>query len=151
MNRTIVRAGAALAVAMALAACSASGGGGPSLTGNENPDATVFLAQNIRPDAVMEALYVGRVVRDEQGCLRTESEGGALVIWPYGSSLQARDGGLYVRIEEGRSIGRIGGSFRMGGGYVPAAAFEHLSPSDRALAESRCPSTHYWVVGDPEA
>jgi hypothetical protein len=149
MNRSHVRAGARLActVALALAACSPADGTGASLTGSNNPDATVFLAQNTPPTAVMEALYVGKVYRDEQGCLRVESEGGAVVIWPYRFKLNAYEGGLYVRDAQGRSVGRVGGDFRMGGGYVPSASFADLSDADRALAESRCPSAHYWIVG----
>jgi hypothetical protein len=152
MNRSLLRPGAALActVALSLAACSPSEDTGASLTGGDNPDATVFLAQNTPPDAVMEALYVGKVNRDEQGCLRVESEGGAVVIWPYHFTLEARDGGLFVKDAQGRSVGRIGGEFRMGGGFVPSGSFAQISEAHRALAQTRCPSTHYWIVGDTD-
>lgn len=150
MNRPLIRAGAALAVtvALSLTACSPSDETGASLTGGGNPDGTVFLAQNTPPGAVMEALYVGKVNRDEQGCLRVESEGGAVVIWPYRFTLETRDDGLFVTDAKGRSVGRIGGDFRMGGGFVPSGGFAHLSEADRALAQTRCPSTHYWIVGE---
>ena len=147
MNRSIIRPLACLA---ALAACSGPEGTAPRLAGGENPDATVFLAQNAPPDAVMEALYVGKVNRDAQGCLRVESEGGALVIWPYGFTLEARSDGLHVKDAAGRSVGRIGGDFRMGGGFVPAGSLPMLSEADRALAQTRCPSTNYWIVGDTD-
>jgi hypothetical protein len=152
MNRTLIRAGARLACTalIALAACSPSEGTGPGLTGSENPDATVFLAQNVPPTAVMEALYQGRVNRDAQGCLRVESENGATVIWPYGFTLEARDGGLFVKDDDGRTVGRIGGEFRMGGGFVPAPGYAQLSARDRALAETRCTSSSYWVVGETD-
>jgi hypothetical protein len=146
----LFRAGARLActVCIALAACSPSKGTGPALTGNENPDATVFLAQDVPPTAVMEALYQGRVNRDEQGCLRVESEGGATVIWPYGFTLESRGGGLFVNDANGRTVGRVGGEFRMGGGFVHSARHVHLSARDRTLAETRCAGTSYWVVGE---
>jgi hypothetical protein len=150
MNRSFLRAGTPLALAVALAACSPGDGPGPNLTGSDNPDATVFLAQNTPPTVVMDALYIGEVNRDGQGCLRVESEDGAVVIWPYGFTLHAYEGGLYVKNAEGRSIGRIGGEFRMGGGYVPSASFADLSGADRALAESRCASSYYWIVGDTD-
>lgn len=150
MNRLPARAGALLActVVLALAACAATEDTGPGLTASENPDATVFLAQNVAPDAVMEALYEGRINRDEQGCLRVEAEGGAVVIWPYRFGLEARDDGTYVRDAQGRRIGRIGGHFRTGGGFVPSLSHVPLSDADRALAESRCPAAYYWIVGE---
>lgn len=150
MNRANLRTRAPLALLLALAlpACGPAEGTSPGLSGNENPDGTVFLIQKAPSEAVMEALYVGKVNRDAQGCLRVESEGGAVVIWPYGFRLAARDGGLYVENAEGRTIGQIGGDFRMGGGFVPAgntAGF--LSEADRARAAA-CPTESYWIVGD---
>lgn len=152
MNRSIVRAGALLACtfALSLAACFGGEGTGPSRPGGENPDGTVFLAQTVPPREVMEALYVGKINRDDQGCLRVESEGGAVVVWPYGFRLDARDGGTYVRDAQGRRIGRIGGSFRMGGGFAGSISHIPLSDADRALAESRCPSADYWIVGETD-
>lgn len=148
MTRSIIRL-AACTAALALAACSPSEREGPALTGNENPDATVFLAQNQPPQSVMEALFDGVVVRDAQGCLRLGGPEAATVVWPYGFKLEARDSGLYVKDAAGRSVGRIGGPFRFGGGHVPAHDYANLTARDRGLAESRCPGG-YWLVGDTD-
>jgi len=142
MNRSIL-----FAALLPLAACGRDLGPTPNRNTGENPDATVFLTQNTPAQDVMEALYVGKVNRDPQGCLRVEGEGGALVIWPYGFRLEARDGNLYVKDADGREVGRIGGDFRMGGGYVPAIGHLALSDTDRARAVT-CPSNSYWIVGD---
>lgn len=145
MSRSLLQLCARLVLlpALALPACTS-----PGLSGGEDPDGTVFLTQRTPPGAVMEALYTGKVNRDPQGCLRVETEGGAMVIWPYGFRLEARDGGLYVENADGRTIGRIGGDFRMGGGFVPAGnASAFLSDAGRARAAA-CPSSHYWIVGD---
>lgn len=152
MNPSIFRrALAPLAVLLVAAACSGGEGTGPNLLGGENPDATVFFTQKAPQDVVMEALYTGKVLRDAQGCLRTESENGALVIWPYGFKLHARLDGLHVENAEGRSIGRIGANVRMGGGYAPAVyADTYLTDANHTLADARCPSTHYWIVGDTD-
>jgi hypothetical protein len=150
MNRVVIRAGALLAFLLAPAACSPSDGLEPDLNGGENPEGTIFLAQNVPPEAVMEALYIGKVNRDAQGCLRVEGEGGATVIWPYGFRLQSRSGRLHVLDANGRSIGHIGGEFRMGGGYVPSPVHAHLSDEDRARANTVCASSHYWVVGETD-
>jgi hypothetical protein len=152
MKRFIVRPGAPLALlaALALPACSQGDGTGSALNTGENPDATVFLAQKSPPQGVMEALYTGTVNRDAQGCLRVDGEGGAVVIWPYGFRLASRAGALHVENAEGRSIGQIGGEFRMGGGFVPAShADALLSATDRARAAA-CPSESYWIVGETD-
>ena len=149
MNRSILRHALAPLALAAAGACSGAEGTAPNLTGGDNPDATVFLTQKAPQDAVMDALYTGKVNRDEQGCLRTESENGALVIWPYGFRLAGRSDGLHVENAAGRSIGRIGGTIRMGGGFAPANS-HYLSDANRALADARCPSTSYWIVGDTD-
>jgi hypothetical protein len=149
MNPSILRVALATLAFLAAPACSGAEGTAPGLGGGDNPAATVFLTQKAPQDAVMDALYTGKVNRDEQGCLRTESESGALVIWPYGFKLAARSDGLHVQNAQGRSIGRIGGTIRMGGGYVPANS-HFLSDANRALADTRCPSTNYWIVGDTD-
>ena len=99
----------------------------------------------------MEALFTGFVARDAEGCLRLESEDSAVVIWPHDARLVGLGEIFHVQTADGRTVGQIGGTFSMGGGFVPSATFEHLSDADRTVAESRCPSTNYWVVGDPIA
>jgi hypothetical protein len=147
MNPLTVRA--ACMAALALAACSPGEAGGPALAGGENPDAAVFLRQNEPAQNVMDALFQGRVLRDAQGCLRLEGAQPATVIWPYGFTLENRPGGLHVRDAAGRALGRIGGSFRFGGGFVPSDDYAGLSDADRALAGSRCPG-EYWIVGETD-
>ena len=134
-------------VALAAAACDPSTGPDPTLASGDDPAATVFLAQDAPPPSYMEALYRGRVVRDAQGCLRLEGAETSTVIWPYGFTLEARDDGLYVKNAEDEDVGRVGGSFHMGGGFVPLDYVEHLSDQKRALATSRCPGG-YWVAGE---
>ncbi|HEX2211735.1 MAG TPA: hypothetical protein VHG93_28870 [Longimicrobium sp.] len=143
MNRSILLA-ASLPLA---AACGADLEPEPALNGNQDPDGVVFLAQNEPPVAYMEARYQGLVTRDAQGCLRVQDQDNAVVIWPYGSRLEARGGELVVIAADGREVGRIGGHFEMGGGFVPITAAS-LSNADLALARSRCPSDEYWVVGE---
>jgi len=151
MTRSLVRTAAPLACAatLALAACTSGDPVDPSLTGGGNTGATVFLAQSAPPGAVMQALFQGTVVRDAQGCLRLDSPQPATVIWPHGFTLEARGGRLYVEDAAGREIGRIGGSFRFGGGYSPTHDHLSLTPADHALADSRCPG-EYWIVGETD-
>jgi hypothetical protein len=136
-----------LAVLLPLvAACGGDPGSEANLTGSENPEATVFLAESELPGAYMDALFQGRVVRDEQGCLRLESAQPATVIWPLGSTLESRDGALYVKDGAGRELAKIGAVGSLGGGYVPSHEYASLSAGDRALAQTRCPG-EYWLAG----
>jgi hypothetical protein len=145
MNRSVVRAGTLLALLIAAVACDTSDSIGPGFTGLADPEATVFLALEEQPTVFMDALFQGTVSRDANGCLRAEGSEGATVIWPYGTRLQARGGALLVVDASGRELGRIGGRFRMGGGYSQAA-YHYLSDADTERAQTRCPG-NYWVAG----
>lgn len=140
---------AALIAAFAIAACAPSGDEGPvSFVRTGNGQETVFLTQNVVPVAVMDALFEGRVVRDEAGCLRLDSPDPATVVWPKGFTLEVAGETLRVRDAAGGVLGRIGEAFRLGGGEVPSL---HpgigMSEADRARAENTCPG-RFWIVGD---
>lgn len=140
-----------LALLPLAAACGTDPGPDPNLTGNENPDGVVFLAQNQPATVHMQALYEGLVTRDAEGCLRLrghEGRAGATVIWPYGTKLQGRGAELLVISPSGREIGRIGGKFTMGGGNSSDRAAS-LTEADRALARQRCPG-EFWIAGEIE-
>jgi hypothetical protein len=147
MNRSITRAVSACAMALALAACGRAQDVGPTFSRNEPP--AVFIVQGAPATAVMDALFQGRVVRDAVGCLRLDHLGDRhTVVWPHGFTIEERDGELFVKNAAGSDVGRIGGSFRFGGGETPVL-HEGLNLSDesRRLAESRCPG-RYWIVGE---
>jgi hypothetical protein len=106
----------------------------------------IFVAQNIVPSTVMEALFEGRVIADSAGCLRFDSPDPATVVWPKGFSIAESGSTMTVRNGAGRQIGRIGGTFRLGGGEV-ASVQQGISPDDRERLETSCPG-RYWIVGD---
>ena len=147
MNHSISRALSACAVALALAACASEKDTGPTFNRNESP--TVFLVQGAPATAVMDALFQGRVTRDVRGCLRLDHQGDRhTVVWPHGFTIVERDGELFVKDAAGSDVGQVGGSFRFGGGEIPALHEGiNLSAESRQLAESRCPG-RYWIVGE---
>jgi hypothetical protein len=147
MTRSTIRPLAATA-ALALAACSGADGRGPGAAGGEK-SMPVFLVQREPQGAVMEALYQGKVVRDAQGCLRIEGADPATVVWPYGFTLEERGADLQVKDAAGRVLGRIGGTFKFGGGHVPPGNYAFLPEPDRATAATRCPGD-VWIVGDTD-
>lgn len=129
--------------------CSQTADGGPSeLLGSSLIQDVVFLTQNVEPEAVMDALFEGDVVLDDVGCLRLDAPDRHTVVWPVGFSLEVDGDDLTVRDAEGRTVGSIGGTFRLGGGEVERL---HegiaMAPSDKTKAEERCPG-RYWIVGE---
>lgn len=109
---------------------------------------TYFIRQPERPRSVMDALFQGRVVRDERGCLRLQPPADATVVWPFGSTLEARSSGQWVVEAGGNEMGKIGGLFSFGGGEVP---FLHVGlgfqQPDITQIQTRCPG-RFWIVGD---
>lgn len=144
------RRGAALALVLAVSACAISDGTDPLATGLGGSEGPLFLVQSEPATAVMDALFEGSIREDDAGCLRTQATGaiGATVVWPYGFTLRTLGDDPYVMNADGRVVGRIGGVFLLGGGYVPSL-HEGIPLADaaRAAATERCPGS-YWIVGD---
>lgn len=118
MKRSALRA-TPLPLLLALAAaCAGDKGVGPNLNGELDPSATVFVTQYEVTNSA-DGQYIGRIVRDENGCLRRESRPESrdtnrhTFVWPLGWSLVSRDGELYVRDHAGQDRGRVGGSVRL--------------------------------------
>jgi hypothetical protein len=137
---------------MAAMACGRATDGDPSGV-TYDADRPFFITQNVAPNAVMDALFQGRVVADAAGCLRLDSPDRVTVIWPRGFTLEPRAGGspaggLQVHDARGRSVGRIGGEFRLGGGEVPWLPDGiPLAADVRQHAVRRCPGI-FWIVGE---
>ena len=134
-----------LAVVGGALACSQSAQDPASFTIVED---AVFLSLDRQPQAVMDALFNGRIVLDDDGCLRTDSGDRPTIVWPHGYRLESDGGVLRVVNAQGGVAGRIGGSFRLGGGEVPMLhSGIEMSADDRARAASRCPG-RFWITGD---
>lgn len=136
----------AFAVALpALLACSAESTG--NLGAGEAP---LFVTQTAAQTASMQALFEGRVVLDDQGCIRLESPERPMVVWPFGFSIVQAGGEHTVLDSDQQAIGTIGeaGSFRLSGGEVPTLHQQiPVSAIDRERALANCPGI-YWIVGE---
>lgn len=108
----------------------------------------VFLVQEVAPNAIMDALYVGEVSVDDAGCLRLAAPDYHTVVWPLGFTLEESGDALRVLDGAGAEAGRIGGTFRLGGGEVVVLhEGVGLSAAARANATALCPG-RFWIVGD---
>lgn len=105
-----------------------------------------FLTMRIDPDVHMEALFQGRVLADEEGCLRLDTEDRHTVVWPKGYGFYAPGSTIWILDAGGEVIGRVGEDFRLGGGEV-TELHDGLgfTAADRALAEAHCPG-RYWIA-----
>lgn len=136
-RRHLQRVVVCASLAFTLAACDM-----PFAT-EESEEELFFFTQSATPDVVMDALFTGRVVRGEEGCLRLDSPTGPTVIWPAGYSLDGRT----VRDAFG-DVGSIGGTFRLGGGEVPSLHDGiRVTANTRQRAEAQCPGK-YWIAAD---
>lgn len=134
----------ALVLALGASACDSLPLGGPDLSTGDEAQA-LFFTQEAPQDVVMQALFQGRVSLDAEGCLRAESLGEQpTVIWPAGYVLEAHGGGLRVKNGDGDVIGRVGGSFRFGGG-IGNLDYAGISEAERQLAAARCPGD-IWIA-----
>ena len=134
-RRHLRRVAVCAALALALASCET-----PFSTDGNGGD--LFFTQSVEPEAVMDALFTGRVVRGENGCLRLASRSGPTVIWPVDYSLDAGT----VRDAAGDEVGSIGGNFRLAGGEVPSLHDGiEVTANTRKLAEAHC-TGKYWIV-----
>ena len=139
---------AAALVATLLVACSPNGDEDLVEPLASRSTDVIFLSQNVTQTVVMEALFEGRVVVDPAGCIRLDSPDPATVVWPKGFTISGSGAALRVRDASGRDIGRIGESFRLGGGEV-SSLHEGIgvSAADRQRAETHC-TGRYWIVGE---
>ena len=148
-----VALGPLTAVAVLLAACSSAGTTLSPDAVSADAEGDVFLVQQSEePNAFMEALFVGRIAVDTEGCLRLETnedggEPGATVVWRPGFRLDASGGSYRVRGPDGAVVGTLGGEFRLGGGFVQTLGGGiPMTDEMRNAALQRCPGD-YWLVG----
>lgn len=135
---------------LAVAAC----GDAVDPAGDETPEPAlavedrgeiVFLTQNVVPLVAMDALYEGRVVVDDEGCLRLDTPTASTVVWPRDYDVEARDDGFVVVNGEGAEVGTVGGAFSLAGGEVNELSDAMgFTSEDRARAAERCPG-RYWI------
>jgi hypothetical protein len=137
----------ALALLALTAACAEDAAVAP--TGVEDPDGVIFVVENERPGGYRDALYIGRVVIDEQGCMRLQGSEPTSVVWPFGSRLQvSRDGAVYVIDDSGVRLAKVGGDAHFGGGET-SPDHAYISRRDRAILAERCPGK-VWIATPSE-
>ena len=132
-----------------LAACDT---GRPTNTSPTEPSPAVpemFFAERQPGGADMLSEIRGKLVIDDQGCLRVRHAGGSpAVVWPAGFEPKVGSDGMRVLDGEGRVAARVDEAVRMGGGETGIS--DNGAVDDRTERELRksCPGP-YWIAAPP--
>lgn len=106
---------------------------------------SLFLVQVVRPGIGMDALFEGVVTVDAAGCYRL-GDSRVTMVWPFGYRMIDTIEGPAVADGTGGEVGRIGSSFRFGGGILSAIPEGLIgSPQRRRDAMARCPG-EFWIA-----
>jgi hypothetical protein len=147
--RALGAALALLAVAV-LAACGA--GSGPS--SSEDPGAPDIFFPQVREglDGGPTAMAGGRLVVDENGCLRFKLEKGGtqIPVWPASTRLETEDGRIRIKNSGGRTVAEVGKEVSVGGGQIGLPK-DVVSPRTARELRDRCPGDlgDYWIATNP--
>ena len=119
-------------------------GGVETFTGPQGE--TIYLPMQGPTNVSMEALIMGTLVLDENGCLRvTGLDGtgdGDLIIWRQGFSVDVQGETVTVLNDEGAPVARVGEPFQAGGGGGG-------TPQIPGMPIEACPGP-YWILGSIE-
>ena len=111
----------------------------------QGPDGqTIYLPKQAPSNTYMLALLEGRLILDENGCLRVEDQSGEarLILWRSDFELQVGNEGIEILDDEGQVAARVDEEVRVGGG-------EGMLDAIPGMPLEACPGP-YWSMGDIE-
>ena len=111
------------------------------------PEDEVFFPKHEEGE-VPAALAAGRLVLDDEGCIRMKplpQDPGFVPIWPSDYELDIEGDKIQILNGEGKVVAQIGEEVSMGGGQVDVQRSLVAARTARELRE-RCPGGGYWVV-----
>jgi hypothetical protein len=112
----------------------------------QGPDGqTIYFPKQAPSNTYMLALLEGRLILDENGCLRVQVQSGSadLILWRSDFELQVGSEGVEILNDEGQVAARVGEEVRVGGGEGALNAIP-------GMPLEACPGP-YWSMGDIEA
>ncbi len=143
-------------IARSIAICAEAPENATAASHRDGPQGKVFFPkQPSKPNAYMMAEISGKLVLDDEGCLRIEEPPNhteTVPIWPVDFELDTSGGEVRVLDKEGRVVGQVGKPIEMGGGELPSrdtsATAQSMLENEAMVRElfERCPG-YYWIVG----
>lgn len=112
------------------------------------PEVLPLITQPAPATVFEEALLIGNLTYEDNGCWRISNEGTSfLIVWPHGFTATGMIGAPQVLDTKGEVVGTAGMEISLGGGAregEAATAFEDENPD---LPLDQCPGP-YWLVGE---
>jgi hypothetical protein len=109
-------AGSLIVIAVAVSACSPAASATPGAPASAAQ--ALILTAAFQPDACMDALLGGTLVKHAQSGLGVGSEGVLTAVeWPFRYSARLVDGRLFLLDETGKVVAREGDEINVGGGF----------------------------------
>ncbi len=136
--RTLLRLVSLAAIVILVAACS------QEPTTASAPDSEVFFPRQLGGTSTDAALLKGKLVLDDQGCIRVNSDAGYLLLWPEDFSVRGTGSSVQILDGQERVVARIGDQVEMSGGAVDTHEWPHSKAVQDLPAECKGP---YWMVG----
>jgi hypothetical protein len=104
----------------------------------------VLVRQSVRNEQTLQALFMGRLHLDTQGCLRGDNDAGPIIIWHHDTRMvRAPDGRIrIVDIATGNGV-YVGDDIALSGGYRTAPATNVTEP----VPGSCLPQSRFFVAG----
>ncbi len=103
-------------------------------------------------DGGVDAMIGGKLVLDDEGCLRVTPQRGPVWIpmWPANLELETGDGKMPITNGEGRDLAEVGKEVFMGGGQIGLPKDVVSQRTARELRD-RCPGDlgDYWISMNP--
>jgi hypothetical protein len=127
--------------ALSISACEARSE--PSAA-SKSPQLPVLVRQSMQNEVTLQALFMGRLHLDGNGCLRGDNDAGPIIIWHYDTRIErASDGGIrIVDTKKGNAV-RLGDEIALSGGYRAGPASNVTEPVPQACQ----PQDRVFVAG----
>jgi hypothetical protein len=128
-----------------IAACTTKtdgpAGATPATKGAQLP---ILIRQNLRNEMTLQALFMGRLHLDANGCLRAGDEAGPIIIWHHDTRIErAPDGRIRVNDPLTGNAVHIGDEIALSGGYRAGPAANVTEP----VPQSCQPQSRFFVAG----
>lgn len=136
--------------ALGISACTTETGtpaAGTIRPAEQMPDPSpepVLIRQDMRTEHTMQALFMGRLHLDGNGCLRGNNGAGPIIIWHHDTFME-RESGDRIRIADsatGNAV-YVGEEIALSGGYRAGPVINVTEPVPEACQSQN----HYFVAG----
>jgi hypothetical protein len=104
----------------------------------------VLVRQSVRNELTMQALFMGRLHLDANGCLRGDNDAGPIILWHHDTRIErASDGRIRIADATTGNAVHVGDEIALSGGYRAGPATNVIEPVPQACQ----PGSRFFVAG----